>query len=90
MRTSREHPFLRPHWLNSYTAYSIGCAVAWGLVWLIAEIIAAKGTLDRLGFVFLGWVIGWVSATIARVVYPPPRLRASAWARSFFQGFRGG
>jgi hypothetical protein len=22
---------------------------------------------------FSGWVIGWLSATIARAVYPPPR-----------------
>jgi hypothetical protein len=25
------------------------------------------------GYVFLGWVIGWISATIARAVYPAPR-----------------
>ncbi|HME50051.1 hypothetical protein [Mycobacterium sp.] len=25
--------------------------------------------------VFGGWVIGWLSATIARAVYPPPKNR---------------
>jgi hypothetical protein len=25
--------------------------------------------------VFAGWAIGWLSATIARVVYPPPKSR---------------
>jgi hypothetical protein len=26
--------------------------------------------------VFGGWVIGWLSATIARIVYPPPKRHA--------------
>jgi hypothetical protein len=25
--------------------------------------------------VFAGWVIGWLSATIARAIYPPPKRR---------------
>jgi flagellar biosynthesis protein FliR len=88
MPTSQEHPFLRPPWLNSYLAYSIGCAVAWGVVWVIVAITAPKSTIDHVAYVFGGWVIGWVSASIARMVYPPPRQPHGAGPRSFFQGSR--
>lgn len=30
-------------------------------------------TVHAMGYVFLGWVIGWTTATIARVIYPAPR-----------------
>lgn len=89
MSSGNDHPFLRPRRLNSYMAYSIGCALAWALVWIGAEIADPKKTLSHLALVFLGWVIGWGSATLARVVYPPPKQRPWAGPRSFFQGFRG-
>jgi hypothetical protein len=88
MRAPNRHRFLRPRRLNSYTAYSIGCAIAWAVVWAIASAIDPKKTRDNLLLVFAGWVIGWTSATIARVVYPAPKKRQSAGPRSFFQGFR--
>jgi hypothetical protein len=88
MRASNGHPFLRPRGLNSYSAYSIGCGIAWTGVWAIALAIDPKHTVDVLGWVFLGWMIGWTSATIARVVYPPPKKRSSTGPTSFFQGFR--
>ena len=83
-----DHPFLRPAWLNSYLAYSVGCAIAWGVVWVIVGTTASKHNVDRIGWVFGGFVIGWLSATIARMVYPPPKKRESAGPRSFFQGVR--
>ena len=58
--------------LRSYWAYSIGLAIAWGIV--LAIVSAAKR--DKLSFfllVFAGVGIGWASGTIARYVYPPPR-----------------
>jgi hypothetical protein len=71
MQASRSHGFPRWRRLNTYTAYSVGCAIAWGVVWALA---ASDGKdLGKLLLVFLGWVIGWTSATIARRVYPPPR-----------------
>jgi hypothetical protein len=88
MQASSDHPFLRPGRLNRYTAYSIGCGIAWLAIWAIALAIDPKHTVDVLGWVFLGWVIGWSSATIARLVYPPPKERPSAGPTSFFQGFR--
>lgn len=60
---------------RSYTTYSIGCAVAWGILWIVVGLTASATTQERVLYVFLGWLIGWVSATIARRVYPPPRRR---------------
>jgi hypothetical protein len=32
-----------------------------------------SATRNKFLTVFGGWAIGWLSATIARAVYPPPR-----------------
>jgi hypothetical protein len=61
--------------LGTYTTYSVACFVVWAVI-LIA--VAAAGSGDRLQkflYVFGGWAIGWLSATIARSVYPPPKVR---------------
>jgi hypothetical protein len=58
---------------RNYWAYSIGCAVVW--VVLLA-LVAAKGSDDtrhNVYMVFCGWALAWVSTTIARFVYPPPK-----------------
>jgi hypothetical protein len=88
MQDSSGHPFLRPSRLNTYTAYSIGSFIAWGVIWAIFAATAKKETLGYLLMFFIGWVSGWTSATIARVTYPPPKKRHSAGPRSFFQGYR--
>jgi len=61
--------------LRTYTAYSLGCAVAWAV--LLAVVAARNGKRDMRNvlLVFYGWVIAWVSNTIARAVYPPPGQR---------------
>jgi uncharacterized membrane protein YdjX (TVP38/TMEM64 family) len=61
--------------LKTYTAYSIGCAVVWAFILTVVASEASKDTAHALLLVFLGWVIGWLSATIARTVYPPPKSR---------------
>ncbi|HUY09280.1 MAG TPA: hypothetical protein VMW80_07490 [Candidatus Dormibacteraeota bacterium] len=62
--------------LRTYAAYSIGCAIAWAVVWII--VLTREDRIQHtVLLVFLGWVIGWTSATIARAVYPPPRPRRS-------------
>ncbi|MGA9489822.1 MAG: hypothetical protein WBV80_06160 [Mycobacterium sp.] len=67
---------------GTYTTYSIGCAVVWAVV-LAAVFTYADGATRRTFMVFFGgWAIGWLSATIARVVYPPPRPRTPAGANS--------
>ena len=53
---------------RSYTAYSIGCAIAWAAV---LGILAARGEKEKLRRVLPvlgGWWLGWTSATIARYV----------------------
>jgi hypothetical protein len=55
---------------RSYTGYSIGCALAWAGVLLI---YSRRGNHDNRRSVWLycaGWWSGWLSATIARAVYP--------------------
>jgi hypothetical protein len=57
--------------LNSYVAYSIGCAVVWAVI-LTLVAVTFPDRLHTFLLVCAGWVIGWISATIARSVYPPP------------------
>jgi hypothetical protein len=57
---------------RNYWIFSIACFVVWGV---ILAVIAAQGKSDKthaILLVFGGWVIAWVSGTIARFVYPPP------------------
>ena len=65
---------------RNYWKYSLGCFLVWAVR---LALVAAKGnshTTHRNLLVFGGWVIAWVSATIARFVYPPPKrwLQANA------------
>ncbi|HZO76684.1 MAG TPA: hypothetical protein VFB39_01490 [Solirubrobacteraceae bacterium] len=59
--------------LNTYTAYSIGCAGVWGIILLAARRRLDAKTRNTLQLVCGGWWIGWTSATIARIGYPPPK-----------------
>jgi hypothetical protein len=64
-------------WRKTYTGYSIGCAA----VWTVILILVAATYPDRLHTYLLvagGWLIGWISATIARSVYPPPKPKRPA------------
>jgi hypothetical protein len=58
---------------RTYSTYSITSAVVWlvllGLVWAVDS----PATRTAFLLVGLGWWIGWLSATIARSVYPPPK-----------------
>jgi hypothetical protein len=58
--------------LNTYTAYSIGCALVWAVLLTGVRLGAGPEKFHTFVLVFLGWVIGWLSATIARAVYRPP------------------
>lgn len=63
--------------LRTYAAYSIACAFVWLLILVLVEAIDPPRTRKIFLLVALGWWIGWLSATIARRVYPPPRQRSS-------------
>jgi hypothetical protein len=60
---------------NTYTGYSIACAIVWGVILAVASSAADSETRHKLMMVCGGWAIGWLSATIARSVYPPPKRR---------------
>jgi hypothetical protein len=63
--------------LNSYKAYTVGCAIAWAILWIVVATQSSEATREHVLFVFLGWLLGWTSATIARSVYPPPRRKSN-------------
>ncbi|SEP53139.1 hypothetical protein SAMN04489732_124110 [Amycolatopsis saalfeldensis] len=56
---------------RTYTAYSIACAVVWAVILVVVATVSPP-KLHTFVIVFAGWAIGWLSATIARSVYPPP------------------
>lgn len=58
---------------RTYTTYSIGTLIVWALVLLVATLIDSPSTLHTFWLVSLGFFLGWLSATIARWVYPPPK-----------------
>lgn len=58
---------------DTYTNYSIGCAGVWGVLLLLARHRLDSRNWNTLRLVCSGWWMGWTSATIARVSYPPPK-----------------
>jgi hypothetical protein len=64
--------------LRTYAAYSIGCLFVWALLLAVVESTGSTSKRHDVLLVFLGWAIGWVSATIARAVYPPFRSKRSS------------
>lgn len=58
---------------GTYTAYSIGCAGVWGVILLIGRRRLDSEAWNTVRLVCGGWWIGWTSATIARIGYPPPK-----------------
>jgi hypothetical protein len=58
---------------DTYTAYSIGCAGVWGVILLLAQRRLDPQNRNTLRLVCGGWWMGWTSATIARIGYPPPK-----------------
>jgi ABC-type Fe3+-siderophore transport system permease subunit len=61
--------------LRNFWVYSLGPAVVWAIVLTLAFTIRGKEGAQPIRYVFLGYCIGWVSTTIARYVYPPPKTR---------------
>ena len=57
---------------RTYTAYSIACAVTWAVILTVVAVVSPE-RLHTFLLVGAGWLIGWISATIARSVYPPPK-----------------
>jgi hypothetical protein len=75
MQASDGHPLYGPRRFNSYKAYSIGCFIVWGVLLVIFSLTATSHTFHDVLIGFGGWALGWTSASIARLVYPPPKQR---------------
>ena len=60
-------------WRKTYTGYSIGCAIVWAVILSVVAVVYPN-RLRTFLLIGGGWWIGWTSATIARSVYPPPKL----------------
>jgi hypothetical protein len=58
---------------RNYWIYSVGLAIAWAIVLLLTLVIRGTQSAQSILLVFFGFCIGWVSTTIARYVYPPPK-----------------
>ncbi len=58
---------------RSYTTYSIAVAIVWAVILVLASLFASATKRHDIFAVFGGFAIGWLSATIARYVYPPPK-----------------
>ena len=58
---------------RNYWIYSAGLAIAWAVVLLLTLVIGGRERAQTTPLVFSGFCIGWVSTTIARYVYPPPK-----------------
>lgn len=59
-------------WYRNYWIYSAGLAIVWAVVFIIFGVRGHDEVRVVLP-VFLGFCIGWVTTTIARYVYPPPK-----------------
>jgi len=60
---------------RTYVGYSIACAVVWAVILATVWTHTGDATRHTFAVFFGGWAIGWLSASIARVVYPPPKPR---------------
>jgi hypothetical protein len=59
--------------IRTYTASSAGVGTVWALLLVLASLLDPAGRRNNIFPVFSGFVIGWLSAAIARYVYPPPK-----------------
>ncbi len=64
--------------LRTYTGYSIATGVVWVVILIVVRLIDPSSTLEVFWLVSLGFFLGWLSATIARAVYPPRRKHRTA------------
>jgi hypothetical protein len=58
---------------RNYWLYSTSLALVWAVVLLLVLTIRGRASAHAALLVALGYGLGWVSTTIARYVYPPPK-----------------
>ena len=57
---------------DTYTGYGISCAGVWAAILMVGQRRLDAQASRQLKLVCSAWWVGWTSATIARVSYPPP------------------
>ena len=57
---------------RTYKTYSIVAFIVWGVILAAVAMGSTSHKTHTFLLVFGGWAIGWLSATIARSVYPHP------------------
>src|SRR5438552_1230774 len=70
LRNEQEHKMPR---CRNYWCYSVGSAIAWTVVFILIRTIRGRESAQYLQLVIYGFCICWVSETIARYIYPPPK-----------------
>ena len=50
-----------------------GLAVVWAIILILVFTLRGPAVGQVLLLIFAGYYIGWVTMTIARFVYPPPK-----------------
>jgi hypothetical protein len=65
---------------HTYAGYSAGCAIVWAVILALSRRMPDDTARARLQIVCGGWWSGWLSATIARAGYPPPKPLSPAGA----------
>jgi membrane protein DedA with SNARE-associated domain len=50
--------------LRTYTAYNIGCALVWAVIWVVLAADACRHTKHTLLLVFGGW---WIWMALSQV-----------------------
>ena len=58
---------------RSYWRYSAALAIVWALNLGLSSVVDSADRHRSRRLVFYGFALGWVSTTIARYVYPPPK-----------------
>ena len=58
---------------RNYWVYSGGLVIAWAIILTLARTILGEQIAQTIVFVLYGFCLGWVSTTIARYGYPPPK-----------------
>jgi len=58
---------------RTYTADSVGAGAVWAVLLVLAPVFDPVGRRNDIFLVFAGFAIGWLPATIARFVCPPPK-----------------
>ncbi|HVS58526.1 MAG TPA: hypothetical protein VHD60_02175 [Candidatus Saccharimonadales bacterium] len=54
---------------RSYATWSIACFAVWAIIFVVGFVFNLHRDGHPVLYVFFGWVLGWLGATIARRIY---------------------